>query len=232
MAMTKDERQITNQLAERLADKGFKRKNIFIARPWGDGEARILCSVRTRVRKKLVTLMLSVRFEGIERIFRRADDVAGPTIGLQIGNLYKKKDYKEWDLGQPGTLTLLENEIEVYAVPFFEAHSKIDDLISKLQSNDRNDWIWVCNPGRLGLLAAFLLFKGRRAEALFLLEQEAARLRSINSPNPGVEEEAKRLLGIREQLSKVPESEILQPATDFQAESKSVIEKASPSPGR
>ena len=181
------EKQITNQLAQRLAHKGFrKRKNGSLTKVCGEGEAQIRCAVRKDKMsgKLLVTMMIGIRFESIEGILaEKGNEPDSPTIVTPIYSLHETGRSKEWDVESDATVDALAAEIDVYAIPFFEQYSTIDAIGVTLEEDRRPFCFWMIPEVRIQTFAAVLTLRGKKDAALALLNREiAARQNSAIPP--------------------------------------------------
>ncbi len=182
MSIKNVEKNITIQLAEKLANRGFRKRtgvNYLITRSWGEAEATISCAVRKdkTSEAKLVSLMLGIRFAEVANLVP-PDAYAEPvsaTIVTPIYSLHENTRSMEWDAEKPDTVGALLNEVETYAIPFFEKYSNLDQLLRTLLEDERPYPFWMDAQERVEKLAAILVLRGRKDEAFGLLDQEIER---------------------------------------------------------
>ena len=176
------------QLAEKLHRIGFrkvKENNFTIVSSWGGAEAQIRCAVRKdrAFGAKLVTLMIGIRFPEVEALLAEPDaEPNSPTIVTPVYSLHEDHRSQEWDAEAEGTAGALLEEVEKYALPFFDKYSNLDKLLLALQSDDPRKWFWLGPEGRLTTLAAMLVLRGERSSAIANLDKQIALKQESRTP--------------------------------------------------
>ena len=186
MNIKKIEDRITKQLAEQIQGTGLKLKTPeVIACAWGEGEAQARCAARKAraATKSLVTLMIGIRFESVERLLAkpRVSDQC-PTLVAPIKSLQKDELFSEWDTDDSGTIGILARQVHTYAIPFYEKYTDLDFLKKTLELDERPFPFWLSSEQRIPTLAAILASKGKKSAAVTLLDDEIKRGRSTLSP--------------------------------------------------
>ncbi len=75
----------------------------------------------------------------------------------------------------------IEIEVRTYALPFFSAYSKIEDVKVSLESSNPLDWFALTPEQRVALLAAIEYMRGSEEKAKDILD-EAIAARAAEPP--------------------------------------------------
>lgn len=186
MSLNSTEERITTRLLPTLAHKGFsKKRSGLLTGTWGSAEAQVGVSARRdkTTAKLFVTLSVGVRFEDVERLRQRAYvDPDCPTVGVPIHLLHEGGKFVEWDASNPGIISALSEQIENYAIPFFQKFHDLNEVLAALQSENPLDWFTETPESRVPTIVAILAVQGRRHDALELLDREIESLQSSQAP--------------------------------------------------
>lgn len=118
----------------------------------------------------LMNFSAGICFESVEA-FREQDveeDIS--TLTVPIHFLHEDRELIEWNAEAPGTTAEMIQEIEAYALPFFQRYEKLPELLEALKSENPRDWFAVARNEHPELLAAVLAALGRPADARTVLE--------------------------------------------------------------
>ena len=138
MTVQEAENRITDQIAARLSELGFKKINHFlIARVLDQAVQQLSFGVRKdRASGDLwVSITVGIRFEQVEQLLQRNDDRNAPTIGIPIYLLHDGRRLVEWNAARPDLTDLLHEQIELYAILFFERIASLEALRLQLMED-------------------------------------------------------------------------------------------------
>lgn len=174
------EKRIIAGLARPLSSRGFKpTRPYLLERPSANAVTwQLRCGARAdkATKSTLVGLSAGLRFEAVEAFLNREQEPRASTLSVPIHLFHREPVLLEWDAAAPDTVDNLVEEVQKYALPFFERYERLENLCEALESSDPKKWLFVSRNGRVELLIGVMVVLGRRSDAITWAERAIEEL--------------------------------------------------------
>jgi hypothetical protein len=114
-----------------------------------------------------VSLAVTITFEALAPLLSDGQDER-PTVAMPAHLLHESEQYQDWVLSGRNKAEIrneLLEEVERYALPFFDRYPDLDALHQALESDEPNDWIIFDTQQRIATLVAIDWVQGRKSGA-------------------------------------------------------------------
>lgn len=175
-------RQIQKIIVERFKSMGFKKNGYDYYKEWkpgvyvGIGESS---SAGYHVNSRRYGITICILNETVEnitsRLTNRGTKHQTPTLSIQLGYLMSENRFKEWEFSygdsNDDVFSDMFNAIDMYAYPFWEKASDIDNLFSIFLNRE----VLVSIPARETVLPVLYYLRGEKDKGLQIIEEAIAR---------------------------------------------------------
>lgn len=174
------ERELGEALRTPLFRLGFAKSDVaFFSRSSPIGEDRLRFGGRLDDGRCLISGSAGVFLSRVEAILRSDPRTATqPTIVMPLHFLHEGREFFEWTMETNSAAIRVAEEIEVevrtYALPFFDAYSKIENVRLSLESSNPRDWFALTPEQRIILLVAIEYTGGNREKAKKIIDEAIA----------------------------------------------------------
>ncbi len=180
--LIENSKQIQKIIVERFKSMGFKKNGYDYYKEWkpgvyvGIGESSFTGYHVNCRRFGITVCILHEEVEAIiSRLTNRDTKQLRPTLSIQLGYLMPEKQFKTWEFSYGDSndevFSDMFNAIDMYAYPFWDRASDIDNLFSIFLNRE----VLVSIPARETVLPILYYLRGEKDKGLQIIEEAIVR---------------------------------------------------------